>query len=333
MRRRGITAVVILAWIVSAIAQSPTIPAGPEVPVLDGRYHLANCPLLVGKSPRTMSMYKAIRELNVACQTCRPFDKKEIKAYFDANVRAISNELQAERDEVDAKISADRAAVEAKVRADKAAVDARKAAAAAADKKVKDAAATAERHRLEMTPLVRITEAKAREFAVTAATGADNNPTTFQAKFRSLLKGMAPEYSGMQPIENSPGLKIYLAGPLASFEADALQRVRKFEPLTSAAWAPEISILVAPERIDAPDIEKIIVQRNGVVIAPLRSTLALHELATAMNAKRMIHSGSVSYPLDAFLNGGGAMVKVIAIPASGSNIIRTFDAIQLRAIQ
>ena len=93
-------------------------------------------------------------------------------------------------------------------------------------------------------------------------------------------------------------------------------------------WASGVHILVNPSRIDAPDIEKIVVQRNGNLVAATRATLAPHELATATGAKRMIHSGDVIYPLSAFEPGLDVSVTVIAIPASGSNITRTFDALE-----
>jgi hypothetical protein len=293
----------------SLSAQQQTAIKVPTVYLMEGSsdYHLKTCSL----AQRHAITPILLTDVHAGpCLVCHPVRDPEVAAYYAAIKKTTDDKA-------------------------KAAAEARAAAKAKADSETarKTATAAAERQRLAATPLVRITQAKAREIASAAAGTADNNPTAFQTKFRSQLRALAPDYDGVQVIESTEGLKIYLAGPLAQFEADAMERVRKFQPIGSASWIPEISIIVGPERIDSLDIEKVIVQRNGVNVAPLRSTLAPHELTTAMGAKKMIHAGTVSFPLEAFANWSGITVKVIAIPASGSNIVKTFDAFQLRSVQ
>ena len=129
-------------------------------------------------------------------------------------------------------------------------------------------------------------------------------------------------------------LDVYVTGPLFRLFADVRERVRKFEPVvTPSVWLPEVYVSVQPKQIGSPDIEKIILQRNGKVVPPLRTTLIAREMVTAIGAKSMIHSGVVTYPLSAFEPGVGVTVTITAIPAFGSNITRTFDSLELRAVQ
>ena len=293
-------------------------------------YHLADCPFT--KSQGYEMVEAALDEVVygklTACTVCRPERNQELTAAVAARRREMLAEEQqriATAAAEDKRKTVELDASVAKLKSDNAAKE---------QKRIADeVAALAEQKRLESTALVRVTQLQARTFAKTAALSANNDPEAFQAKFRSLLKPLAPEFSGAEVIEYSDGLKILLAGPLAQFEADAMQHVRKFEPVTTTAWVPDVSIIVSPERIDALDIEKVIVQRNGVVVPPLRSSLVPQELVTAMNARKTIHAGVVHYSLDSFMHGPGITVNVIAVPVSGSNIVKRFDAMQLRRIQ
>ena len=66
-----------------------------------------------------------------------------------------------------------------------------------------------------------------------------------------------------------------------------------------------------------------LVLENGVVFR-----------GTAFGAIAVAHSaGEVVFPLSTFEPGEGVMVRVIAVPASGANLNRTFTLMALRAIQ
>jgi hypothetical protein len=200
-----------------------------------------------------------------------------------------------------------------------------------------DDEALAERKRREAEPLARITESTARELLTKAAREAKNDPNAFTASALSAIAALSPEFGfvgGLQKVIASDALDIDVAGPVFRLMSDLRERVRKFEALVpSPAWAPEMVILVGPKQIGSPDIEKIIVQRNGEIVSPLRTTLSPRVMVTAIGAKQLIHSGTVSYPLSAFEPGAGVSVTIVAIPASGANITKTFGSLDLRALQ
>jgi hypothetical protein len=144
----------------------------------------------------------------------------------------------------------------------------------------------------------------------------------------------APEFKGPQIVTSSAALEVVVSGPLGYFFAAARERFRKYEPLAPPpVWAPGVHIVITPQQGDAPDIEKVVVQRNGTTVEPLRSSLAVRELVSRTGARRMIHGGEVIYPVSAFEPGVDVIVTVSAIPASGPTITRRFGPIDLRAIQ
>jgi hypothetical protein len=216
----------------------------------------------------------------------------------------------------------------------KAAAEEKDKAAAARAKAVADRAkAEAELKRREAAPLVRVTEAQARAIFSDTAPRAKNDATVFSSSFMAAVQKIAPEFRGTQVVSQSTDLNILASGPLGYFFAEGREKVRKFEPLNPPAWSPGIHILIQPLTIHAPDIEKIVVQRNGATIAPTSTALRPTEKATLMGAKRMIHEGEVVFPLTAFEPGADVRVTIIAIPSAGSNITKTFGSLDLRAIQ
>lgn len=148
---------------------------------------------------------------------------------------------------------------------------------------------------------MRVTEAQARAILADAGPRAKNDVDAFSKAFLASVRNIAPEFSGPQRVIRSDALNVSISGPLGLFFAEASERIRKFESLTPPpTWFEGIHILVQPNQIDAPDIEKIVVRRNGVVVPAIRTALRVTEMSTAMRAKRMVHSGEVVYPFGAF---------------------------------
>jgi hypothetical protein len=112
------------------------------------------------------------------------------------------------------------------------------------------------------------------------------------------------------------------------FELLVGEAVRKMEPTDKIPWPCGATINVSPSRIDGPDIERIVVKRDGVVIEPIRNDLVPTPLTTKLGVTRILHSGSVCYRPSTF--EPGAEVIVTAIPVTGTNIVKTLEQGTLR---
>lgn len=126
-------------------------------------------------------------------------------------------------------------------------------------------------------------------------------------------------------------LTIMVLFPYGTFRIGLTEALRKKESITNVQVPIGPTVVVSPSRIDAPDIEKIIVERDGQIVEPLSNLLSPQELATAMGAKRMIHAGAVLYSCSAFAPGG--RVVVTAIPRFGANMVKTVSAEDLDIVR
>ena len=304
-------------------SQSTQIPAGPSVRVSDGWYHVEDCSIAVGRQAPSMPLAEALRKSQRPCPICEPLAHQPEWAAF---VASHGDTIKAE---VKAKAEAEAAEAKRKLEAEE------------ADRARRLRELEDERKRKETAPVVRLTEAQAREIAVAAAAEANGDAAQFQTLFRSKVRAISPEYSGPQIVYGSGMLKIMAAGPIARFEAAALDRVQRRLPLAGAVWTPDVAIVVAPESPDAPDIKQIVVQRTDsqrpagaeTQATVISSTLAPRRLPGAPPTAKPISAGDVVFPLAVFEPGEGVSVRVIAVPASGANLNRTFTSMALRAIQ
>lgn len=179
-----------------------------------------------------------------------------------------------------------------------------------------------------------VTLSQLRAFATKAASTADNDPDKFRESFRSQLSPLVPEYDGAILIFEAPrGLLIAVEGPIAKFEFETAERVRKFQSAAGVGLDTTVSISVSPSQIDAPNVQRLILQRNGAIVAPLANGLVPTPMTTRMGAKEIINSGVVTYAPSAFAPAANVTLKLTAVPASGSNIVHVFTHEELRGIR
>lgn len=315
------------AWLVALGAarapQASQIPAGPEVRVSDGWFHLDDCSIAVARQAPRMPLADALRKRFGPCPICEPYKTQPEWATFVATHEpAIKEEVR---------LKAEAEAAEAK----------RKLEEAEAERKRRLAEIEDERKRKESAPVVRLTEAQTREIAQAALAEARDDATAFQTKFRQLVRAISPEYAGPQVAYGSPALKVLVAGPVSKFEAAVMDRLQRKMPPLAAPWSADVTVSVLPDRDDAPDITQVVVQRTDAtrqvgaesMATVLSSTLASKRLPGAGPSGKFIHYGDVVFPITAFEPGLGVVVRVIAVPAAGATLSRSFPSLALRAIQ
>ena len=311
------------AVIIVRAGQAQQIPPGPSVRVSDGWYHLDDCSIAVGRQAPSMPLADALRRSQRPCPICEPLlHQPEWAKFVKAHGETIATEVKA-------KAEADAAEAKRKL-------DAEEAERVRRLKELED-----ERKRKETAPVVRLTEAQARDIAKAASADANGDPTQFQTRFRARVRELAPEYAGPQIVYGSAVLKIFAAGPVARFEASAVSQLQRRLPVSGAAWRPDVAIVVAPESAESPDIKQVVVQRSDALrpagaesqATVLSSTLAPRRLPGAPATASLINLGEVVFPLSAFEPGEGVVVRVIAVPSSGAPLNKTFTLMALRAIQ
>ena len=118
------------------------------------------------------------------------------------------------------------------------------------------------------------------------------------------------------------------ATPAGITYADYLRLDR---PIGDTPWIPAAVIAVAPERLDAPDITRIVVERGGTRVPPVDNLLRLMTFTNGGGDQALIHGGEVHFPMSAF--APGASVTIFAIPQAGPAFQMTLDEAQLRTLK
>ncbi|HXT71862.1 MAG TPA: hypothetical protein VN700_19060 [Vicinamibacterales bacterium] len=323
-QRLPFLALLVLVATITVRAQQPSqIPPGPDVRVSDGWYHLADCSIAIGRQAPSLPLQQALRQSMRACPICEPLEHQPEWAAF---VKAHGESIKAE---VKAKADAEAAEAKRKAEADE----------AERVRRLKELEDT--RRSKETAPVPRLTEQQARAAAEAALKDTNGDVAQFSAKYRARVRETSPEFVGPVVVYGSPALKIYAAGPVARFEAAAQDRIQRRLPIAGALWSPDVAIVVVPESIDAPDIKQVVVQRSEAQgragaetqATALSNTLAPHRLPNTPPTSKAVISGEVTFPMSAFEPGEGVIVRVIAVPATGAPLNRTFTLLALRGIQ
>jgi hypothetical protein len=116
--------------------------------------------------------------------------------------------------------------------------------------------------------------------------------------------------------------------PYAAYRLALKERIRKLEPVEDLNYdGAVVKIALAPAKMDAPDIVKIVIKRDEIIIEPIASDLSVDEFKNGFGQAVRLHSGTVTFPVGAF--APGAKVSVVMIPSVGDNIVDKLDPKQL----
>lgn len=126
-------------------------------------------------------------------------------------------------------------------------------------------------------------------------------------------------------------ITIYLATPYMTYRRALIEHLRRQERLTEIPWVEWAVVSINPERIDAPDITRVIVRRDGTEVVPIKSLLRPMQFTNGSGDSASLHAGDVHYAMSAF--APGATVTISAAPASGEPFVLTLDDVQLRPLK
>lgn len=183
--------------------------------------------------------------------------------------------------------------------------------------------------------LERVSEQQAREWATYAVSKANGDTDAFNKVFTSLVRIFATTYR-VDPfytdliLFNEKGVTITLNGQVSQFQTMTAEYLRRMLPIESVPWPCGATIDVLPRELGALDIERIVVRRNGRVVAPLADWLTPTPLTTRAGVSFIVHAGSVCYSPATFDPSG--VVVVTAIPVVGRNLVRDVIPEELRML-
>lgn len=162
------------------------------------------------------------------------------------------------------------------------------------------------------------------EWAAEASKTGDGNANVLalDRKLKAAF-GYEPQSAGHVLLSNG-AITLALTTSLDLYRTAFVEAMRMMEPAPPVPSETGIVVMVSPRQIDAPDIVKIVVQRDGTTVPPLRIGLSPTPFETRMGAKDMLGAGEIVFPAAAFLPG--ARVTVTFIPRTGGNLVFSIPA-------
>jgi hypothetical protein len=132
-------------------------------------------------------------------------------------------------------------------------------------------------------------------------------------------------------IHSDATLMVLLIPRYMAFRQAMSDALRKMEPVESVGIADGHGVAVFPRQMWAPDIIKIVLQRNGETIAPISNNLKPQTLTNRMGASVTIHTGEVFFPCSAFSPDG--TVTITAIPEAAGNMVKTLTPDEMKKLR
>jgi len=183
-------------------------------------------------------------------------------------------------------------------------------------------------------PLARVPEAAVRAVAVEAA-NTDGDVKAFQRDFAAGIARLCPgcDYQIVPLVPSSwrSALTAGAYGPTSGLYLSASDLIRQRKPVSGAVWIEGVTVLIVPTTIRAPNIEKVVVMRDGRTIAALSSSLQATELGTGGGEKATLNGGRVVFPLSAF--EAGADVRIVLVPTGGANLVTRLSRADLSMLR
>lgn len=126
-------------------------------------------------------------------------------------------------------------------------------------------------------------------------------------------------------------LSIVLSTPFMTYRRALAEYLRMGDSLDRIPWVPTAVISISPSRLEAPDIIRVVVERNGKEVAAAENLLKPMAFTNGSGDSATIHAGEVRFPMTAFAAGGA--VRISAVPAKGERFTYELDDSQLQTLR
>jgi hypothetical protein len=126
-------------------------------------------------------------------------------------------------------------------------------------------------------------------------------------------------------------LSVVLTSPFMTYRRTLAEFLQIDRPVRDVPWIDAAVVTVTPSRIDAPDIARVVVERDGKAVAEAASTLKPMTFSNGSDQEARLHAGEVRFAMSAF--APGARVIVSAVPNTGSPFAVTLSDAQLRTFK
>ena len=126
-------------------------------------------------------------------------------------------------------------------------------------------------------------------------------------------------------------LRVILSAPYMTYRRTLAEYLQIDRSIADVPWVPAVVVAVTPARVDAPDITRVVVERDGVATSPLEDRLRPMTFSNGLGEQAIIHGGEVHFAPADF--APGARVTISVVPLTGAPFLMTLDPAQLRTLK
>ena len=177
-----------------------------------------------------------------------------------------------------------------------------------------------------------LTAVRVRSFAREAESRAKGDPNELILALDKRVRDTWGNFESFPiSIVRREDLTVTLTTPFMGYRRALAEYLRMRRPIAETPWLDAAIVSVGLNRVDAPDIVNVTVERDGKPVAPLANGLKPMSFQNGNGQSAVLHAGDVTFPMSAFAPGG--TVTVTAIPAAGERFAITLDGTQLEELK
>jgi hypothetical protein len=177
-----------------------------------------------------------------------------------------------------------------------------------------------------------ITEARVRSLAKEAEAEARGDKTEIVLALDRRVRARFGDFESFPiTIVRREDLSIVLSTPFMTYRRALAEYLRMNDPLSRIPWIPAAVVNVGPLQLGAPDIARVVLERNGKPVPPSANLLKPMSFTNGNGDTAVIHAGDIRFPMSALAPGG--TVTISAIPKAGDPFVVTLDESQLQTLK
>jgi hypothetical protein len=177
-----------------------------------------------------------------------------------------------------------------------------------------------------------LTEASVRALARRASRDSRGDPTKLVLALDQRVRERWGDFESFPlSIVRDEDLLVAITAPYMSFRRSLVDMLRSGRPIEQTAWTGTVVIAIAPMRLGAPDVESVVVSRDGHSVAPVSSGLRPMTFSNGRGDEGVIHAGDVHFAVSAFLPG--SKVVLTLAPRAKDPIVYVFSDAELTTLR
>jgi hypothetical protein len=177
-----------------------------------------------------------------------------------------------------------------------------------------------------------IRESRVRELARQAERDARGDATEIVISLDQRVRERWGDFESFPlTIVRDDDLLVTVTAPYLSFRNSLVDMLRSGRPIDQAVWTNMVVVAITPRRLGAPNIESVVVSRNGRPVVAVKNALRPMRFSNGTGDEGVLHAGEIGFSPSAFLPGATTVLTLT--PRDGDPIVHGFSDDELGTLR